>query len=88
MLPGADATTGQSIAERLRARVAEQPVRAGLTTLLSVSVSVGVAWTVSPGLDARELVAAADSALYRAKANGRNRVEMETAAPSAAKQPA
>jgi len=88
VLPGADATTGQSIAERLRARVAEQPVRAGLTAPLSVSVSVGVAWTSSPEIDARALVAAADAALYRAKANGRDRVEVETAAASTAKQPA
>ena len=88
VLPGADANTGQAIAERVRARVAEEPVRGSLSTPLCVSVSVGVAWSGTAGLDPNALVAAADAALYRAKANGRNRVEVDGAAASAVKQPA
>jgi len=86
VLPGADAMTGQSIAERVRARVAEEPVHGGLTTPLCVSVSVGVAWTGTAGLEPNALVAAADAALYRAKANGRNRVESDAADASVVKQ--
>ena len=85
VLPGADATTGHAIAERVRARVADEPVRAGLASPLSISVSVGVAWTGTAGLEAHEIVAAADAALYRAKANGRNRVESDAGEESAVK---
>jgi len=40
-----------------------------------VTVSVGVATSSKPELSAEEVLQAADKALYRAKANGRNRVE-------------
>ena len=88
VLPGADAVTGQAIAERVRARVAEEPVRAGLATPLCVSVSVGVACTGGAGLEPNALIAAADAALYRAKAKGRNRIEADGAAARTVKQPA
>jgi len=42
---------------------------------LSVTVSVGVATSSKQELPAEEVLQAADKALYRAKANGRNRVE-------------
>lgn len=83
VLPGADAITGHAIAERVRARVAAEPVHGGLTVPLLVSVSVGVACSSSAGLEPNALVAAADAALYRAKANGRNCVEVEGALPRA-----
>jgi diguanylate cyclase (GGDEF)-like protein len=43
---------------------------------LGVTVSLGVACTAEEGLDPEVLLGAADQALYRAKANGRNRVEV------------
>jgi diguanylate cyclase (GGDEF)-like protein len=59
------------IAERIRSEVSE-PVRID-GRRLSVTVSVGVA--VGPGSSGRSLLEQADTALYRAKEAGRNRVE-------------
>jgi GGDEF domain-containing protein len=42
---------------------------------LSVTVSIGVATSAKEGSDPEHVLQAADKALYRAKANGRNRVE-------------
>jgi diguanylate cyclase (GGDEF)-like protein len=71
--PGHRFTSAQEIGERLRAQIAHDPVVAfGVT--IPVSASFGV--TVStPGAPAAALLRAADEALYRAKAQGRNRVE-------------
>ena len=66
-----DAPSAAVIAERIRSGVSE-PVRVD-GRRLSVTVSVGVA--VGPGSSARSLLEQADSALYRAKEAGRNRVE-------------
>ena len=57
------------IADRLRRQVAALCVQGA-----QVTVSVGVAIYPAHGLDAERLVTAADLALYRAKAAGRNRV--------------
>jgi diguanylate cyclase (GGDEF)-like protein len=64
------------VAERLRARVGSNPVKWG-DQLISVSISFGVATTDQLGaLNGDTLLKAADSALYLAKNNGRNRVEL------------
>jgi diguanylate cyclase (GGDEF)-like protein len=42
---------------------------------LSVTLSAGIAAYPAHGLTAREIIARADDALYRAKNAGRNRVE-------------
>jgi two-component system, cell cycle response regulator len=64
-----------SLFERLCRRVAESSIttRSGR---LSVTVSIGVA-CAAVGRTEDEILAAADSALYRAKAQGRNRVVYE-----------
>ncbi|MPZ40351.1 MAG: diguanylate cyclase [Rhizobiales bacterium] len=50
---------------------------------LGATVSIGVA-SGEPGTDVMSLVASADRALYRAKANGRNRIELADQFPSSA----
>ena len=66
-----DGGSASVIAERIRTGVSD-PVRVN-GRRLTVTVSVGVA--VGPGSSARSLLEQADSALYRAKESGRNRVE-------------
>jgi diguanylate cyclase len=64
-------------AERMRAYVSEKPVQTDLGSI-PVTISIGVAAQRPLSSDfpkEEELVRAADTALYCAKANGRNRVE-------------
>jgi diguanylate cyclase (GGDEF)-like protein len=48
---------------------------------LSVSVSIGVAEPSTRLRQPEQVIQAADQALYIAKANGRNRVEIDSTAP-------
>ncbi|HEY7509602.1 MAG TPA: diguanylate cyclase [Vicinamibacteria bacterium] len=79
VLPGCDEASARQVAERLRAAIAERPMAAG-DAAVTVTMSLGVA-AASPGADAVALIQAADTALYRAKAKGRDCVV--AAAPSA-----
>ena len=69
-----------AVGERLRAAVGAAPVRVVLpgnvVLEIAVSVSVGLASYRGEGDEADALIARADQALYRAKAGGRNRVEV------------
>jgi predicted signal transduction protein with EAL and GGDEF domain len=66
-------------ADRVRAMFESAGVQVD-DTPLATSVSVGVAGGPS-GTDLNALLAAADTALYRAKRGGRNRVEVATEEP-------
>jgi diguanylate cyclase (GGDEF)-like protein len=75
ILPGTDLAGAQRFAERLRERVANTPlVQDGKT--ISMTVSVGIATIGPPDLNAEEALLRSDEALYCAKRNGRNRVEL------------
>ena len=74
VLPGCDTRAGMSHAERLRHALGDEPFDTS-EGRLNVTCSLGVVSTESGVLDPDTLVRAADSALYRAKHNGRNRVE-------------
>jgi len=73
ILPGCDGPAGLHVAERVRRRVGDAPVRAGETPA-PVTVSIGLAAAGPDGAEADDLIRAADEALYRAKAAGRDRV--------------
>ena len=62
------------LAERLRAGVCSSPILGG-ERAVTVTVSVGVATAIPPHCWVEKLVQRADSAMYSAKRNGRNRAE-------------
>jgi len=69
MLLEANTATATLVAERVRARVAEQDLGEGKLTL-----SIGVAEYPDGGDTPEELIATADAAMYKAKSAGRNQV--------------
>ncbi|RFP61532.1 GGDEF domain-containing protein [Luteimonas weifangensis] len=76
LLPNTRRAQAQPIAERLRAAIAAidlTDIAAGLT----VTASIGLAELQPADADLRDLVARADAALYRAKGQGRDRVEAD-----------
>jgi diguanylate cyclase (GGDEF)-like protein len=77
VLPGCDLAAAVSQAERLREAIASTPMVLPEREL-AVTCSIGVA--CSSGLGAEALIRHADQALYEAKANGRNRVEVQSLA--------
>ncbi|MGZ5853384.1 MAG: GGDEF domain-containing protein, partial [Xanthobacteraceae bacterium] len=74
LLPGASSENALAVAERIRASFEGRRIRVG-TQVSTSTVSIGVAMANNIGADLGALLAAADHALYQAKAKGRNRVE-------------
>lgn len=74
-MPGTEMRTAFALCERIRGTF-EQFAWNSLAPDLKVTISAGIAaW--SAGADADELMAMADSSLYEAKRNGRNRTVMK-----------
>ena len=77
LLPMVDMNGAAAVAERLRTLVEEHPWKNSSFGELHITVSLGVAAIPTQGIETAEhLLACADKALHRAKANGRNRVEI------------
>ncbi len=73
-LPGETLSRGTELAEMLRAALASHPVSYN-GIQLHVTASFGVTELGNPATNATRLIRLADKALYRAKDDGRNRVE-------------
>lgn len=79
VLPEMDAVQAEQSAERLRHLVESIPLQLDNGRSVRLTMSVGVAIFPDHGDDAPKLIAAADRAMYQAKAAGRNQVVMASA---------
>lgn len=79
LLPNTDARAAATVAEKIR-RDIETTLLTFDNNTINVTVSIGVACSDEPATDFKYVLEAADKALYRAKAGGRNRVEQANAA--------
>jgi diguanylate cyclase (GGDEF)-like protein len=80
VLPGCTSQGAVKLAERLRINIGQEAMTiAGNPIVLTSSIGVAAS-DVIPGLSTTSLIQAADMALYRAKASGRDRVEVATSA--------
>jgi diguanylate cyclase (GGDEF)-like protein len=76
ILPGITARSARVIAERMRQSIFDLQIEAPPGGHPCLSISVGVAVFDADHDDPQHFIERADEALYRAKANGRNRVEV------------
>jgi diguanylate cyclase (GGDEF)-like protein len=76
ILPTADAEGARARGERLRSRMREFTIMHHGKSLGMVTFSVGVAAFPQNGISPKELMAAADTALYEAKRGGRDQVAL------------
>ena len=88
LLPKTSHTDALEIAERLRAAVAAARFPSGTAeTELQATVSIGVASYPEHGTRAVQLLHRADVAVYRAKVQGRNRIQTATLDPPSSLSP-
>jgi len=76
LFPDLAGDTSAASAERIRAAVQARPVVVGEQVVGPITISIGVTAVEAPE-DIESAIGRADAALYRAKRNGRNRVEFE-----------
>jgi diguanylate cyclase (GGDEF)-like protein/PAS domain S-box-containing protein len=84
VLQGSDSAMAMDVAERLRRSVEAEPVVLADRTEITVTVSLGATTSATSKDDLHHLLVAADKALYRAKAAGRNRAVLISALECAA----
>jgi diguanylate cyclase (GGDEF)-like protein len=76
VLPRCDSESAVVLGERLRLNIGGDPIDTP-EGMITVTISLGAAVSGKERSDAGTLIRAADQALYRAKNNGRNRVEID-----------
>jgi diguanylate cyclase (GGDEF)-like protein len=80
LVTGLSIRHAMELADTARRACIEQPLAIGEeASPMMISVSIGLAMAAHDAADCAFLVARADAALYRAKAEGRNRVERAAA---------
>lgn len=80
VMPETDYGIASIVAERLRTKIARDPFAIhGGAEFVDVTISVGAAYILHDGDTPESLLKRADNALYRAKAEGRNRVVLAAA---------
>jgi two-component system cell cycle response regulator len=77
VMPECDVSVAATVADRLRQLVSDHPFDTGDGEEITVTVSIGIACRQGDDDTPEELLARADEALYEAKRNGRNRVEVQ-----------
>jgi diguanylate cyclase (GGDEF)-like protein/PAS domain S-box-containing protein len=87
ILPTADMNSAHARAERIRSKLRELTVLHQGQSLGMITVSVGVATLPQHGTSPKDLLEAADAALYRAKREGRDRVVNAEPRPESAPDP-
>jgi len=75
LLLDSEPASGLEVAEKIRSVLEQTSVEVGLDEPVRITISIGVACSPTHGVDEQKLFAHADAALYRAKEDGRNRVE-------------
>ena len=80
VMPETDMAVATMVAERIRRRIAAEPfaIQQGARKL-EVTISIGLSSLGTPGDNAAAILKRADTALYRAKRDGRNRVVPDAA---------
>ncbi len=79
LLPNTDLRAAATVAEKIRRDIEATVLMFGQEAI-RVTVSIGTACSLEPTTDFKHVLETADKALYRAKAAGRNRVELADAA--------
>jgi len=74
ILPQTNLSSALDVAERIRKLIAVAKMKDAEQNVFNITVSQGLS-SYKPGEDGYSLISRADDALYRAKENGRNRVE-------------
>ena len=74
ILPNTDLNPALSVAERIRKSIEEAEMKDSQGKVFGITISEGVS-SYKPGENEHSLISRADTALYRAKKKGRNRVE-------------
>ena len=76
ILPKTNLPSGVNVAERIRKAVEAARMEGGKGEAFGITISLGLS-SYQAGEEAEPLISRADDALYRAKKNGRNRVETQ-----------
>ncbi|MCP3848632.1 MAG: diguanylate cyclase [Gammaproteobacteria bacterium] len=74
ILPETPLSETKNLAERLCSKIAENSIKIQKNKVLNVTASIGIATFLKHAKSQRDLLDAADVAMYTAKKNGRNRV--------------